>query len=393
MKTKFILLTILINYSLILSGQTFTAREILMKSSLALKEHNMFNYDAHFRIKHFDSSDTSEIIDYKCTILKVPADTILKYYAKIYNNDEERIYDGFNVLLIWHNQKKIIIDNPHITGRNFANNNIKRECIPNFIYSENPYNYYLTEAKDMRIEEVFIDNKKVWKIEISLPTDEEITFFNKIVYISQDNFFPVRIESFAKYQNIQNEYTELILKNIQALNTSDTNFLNFYKYPEDYDEETYKEPKINYKLLANGTSFIPCVGVDLSGSKRSITPDNIADKLILLDFWYLGCPPCLRAMPKLAEIAKNYEKQGLTVFGLDPFDGQNKLAEIEIFAKRLRVEYNLLIIDKTLSEQYQVKSYPTIYLIKNGVIIYSHIGYSEDNMKELENIIKSNLIE
>jgi thiol-disulfide isomerase/thioredoxin len=391
MKTKLILIVILIHSGVILTGQNNDAKEVLLKSSYALKEHNMFNYEAKFRIKKFDSSDTSGIIDYKCTILKAPTDTILGYYARIYNKDEERIYDGFNVLLIWHNQKQIVKDNPHISGRNFANNNIKRECIPNFLYSGNPYNYYISEARGMKLSEVSIDNNKVWKIEISLPTDEEITFFKRIVYLDQDSFYPVRIESFAKYKNIQDEYSELILKNIVGLNNSDNNFLNFYKYPEGYDAEIFKEPTISYELLANGTAFIPFVGVDLNGHDHLLTSDNITGNLILIDFWYLGCPPCLRAMPELAKISKKYKKQGLTILGLDSFDGPNKREEIKMFAKKLGVEYTLLNVDTTLSEKYKAKSYPTIYLIKTGVIIYSQIGYTEEKMKELENIIILNL--
>lgn len=344
-------------------------------------------------MKYFDSSDTSVVLSYQCTILKAPTDTILNYYARVYNEDEERIYDGFNAFLIWHNQKMIVKENPHTTGSPFVKKNIKKECIPNFIYSENPYNYYLTEATRMRLSEISLDNEKVWKIEIDLPVNEEITFFKRILYIEQTNFYPVKLESFARFQNIQDEYSELIMSDIQGIDAPDNDFLNYYNYPEDYTEEIYKEPKIDYELLANGTSFIPVFTTEMNGTNHLLSLNEIAGKLIILDFWYLGCPPCLRTIPKLVEIANKYKHQGLTVYGLNPYDGQNRSEEIEKFAKKFRIEYQLLFVDKSVSEKYRVKSFPTLYVVKNGVIIYSQIGYTSAKMTELENFIKSNITE
>jgi hypothetical protein len=48
--------------------------------------------------------------------------------------------------------------------------------------------------------------------------------------------------------------------------------------------------------------------------------------------------------------------------------------------------------DYTLFERaYQVKAYPTLYLVKNSSIIFSHLGLDEASMVELEEAIQKAL--
>lgn len=373
-------------------GQELDPKEILKQSADKLRENTLYNYEAKYRIKYFDNNDTTELSNYKCTIMKSSSDTILNYYAKVYNENEERIYDGKNLLLIWHDSKSIIKRNPHVIGKDYILNNLKREHIPHFFYSKNPFNYNLTKATKMNLSDTSIEGKKVWKIEISLPTDEEITSFTEYLYIDKSSLFPVKIELFAKFQDIQDQYSELILNNIIASKSLDNDFSGFYKYPVGYEEEIRNAPNIDFKLLSNGTKFIPFTGVNISNKFYSIDSNSIENKLILIDFWYVACAPCIRAMPILARISNDYKGQGLEVLGLNPIDSSSYgMENIKKFAAKYNVNYQLLTIDKDISDAYLINSYPTLYLIKNGTIIYSHIGYSEDKMRELEQFIISNL--
>ena len=104
------------------------------------------------------------------------------------------------------------------------------------------------------------------------------------------------------------------------------------------------------------------------------------------------------SMYLVSEFAKNYfhnillnSEKGKAI-GLSYFKERGFSDEIiKKFAEIHNVKYELLTIDKYISAVYLVNAYPTIYLIKNGSIIYSNVGYSEDKMKELEQFIISNL--
>lgn len=47
---------------------------------------------------------------------------------------------------------------------------------------------------------------------------------------------------------------------------------------------------------------------------------NLLGKVVVLNFWYAGCAPCRAEMPDLAEIANEYEDQGVVVVGVNVRD-------------------------------------------------------------------------
>jgi thiol-disulfide isomerase/thioredoxin len=47
---------------------------------------------------------------------------------------------------------------------------------------------------------------------------------------------------------------------------------------------------------------------------------NLLGRVVVLNFWYAGCPPCRAEMPDLAEIASDYENQNVVVVGVNVRD-------------------------------------------------------------------------
>lgn len=392
MKQITLLLTLTWLGSGTIQAQISDPKLVLQKSAETLKSKALFQYEAIHRIKYFDNQDTTKSGTYQCTVQKASTDTVLNYYVHLANSEEERVYDGYNFLLIWHQSKKILKDNPAASGKKFAQNNIKRDFIPSFFYSSTPFKAYLNEAKELKLSSLNWGKTKVWKVEVWMPTDEEITLLKRVLYIDQQTYLPLKVEGFAKYQNIQDEYFELILNKVTAKTAVSGDFTQFYNYPLAYTEEIFKAPKINYDLLPNGADFIPVAGQDLQEKALTINLEAIQDKLVLLDFWYLACGNCLLAMPHLSKLAEKYQSQGLQVYGLNPYDDPAKKRETaQKFLDKFQVKYPQVFVPKTVPEQYQIKVYPSMYLIKNGKVVYAHLGYSEAQMKELEAEILKNL--
>ncbi len=373
------------------SSQLADPREILQKSAELLKEMNLFRYESAYRIKYFDNQDTTPVSIQQCIVLKAPKDTILNYCARVADQDAERVYDGVNFLMIWHKNKKILRDNPHVTGKKFASNNIQKSHIPGFLYSNQPFNAYLTEAERLSLTEARLYGQKCWKIEVLFPANEEITFVKRVVFIDQESGFPMRIEGYAKFQDIQDEYWELDLKNIRAERKENAVFTDFYTYPEGYAEEVYTAPNFSFELLREGSAWIPFEGKDLAGNP--VVPDSAGSSgLVLIDFWYLACAPCMRAMPEVAALSKKYKDQGLLVLGLNPFDDPAvRSEEIKKFSARFGVEYPLVFIGKKVAESYLAKTYPTFYLFDKGKMVFAGAGYSPEKMAELDKKIKGRL--
>ncbi|MGB8852314.1 MAG: TlpA disulfide reductase family protein [Pirellulales bacterium] len=73
---------------------------------------------------------------------------------------------------------------------------------------------------------------------------------------------------------------------------------------------------------------VPNLGFTLAGlrlgrhvSGPPCTPESLAHRPVLLEFWGIHCPPCLKSMPKLEELHRGLGPQGLVVIGAHAQDG------------------------------------------------------------------------
>ena len=147
-----------------------------------------------------------------------------------------------------------------------------------------------------------------------------------------------------------------------------------YKRPELLPDDTIAP---NWSLLSLKDETV-CLS-DLKGS------------LVLIDFFYKACHPCMLALPALQNLHEKYKDKGLRIIGIDPFDTKED-DDIENFLSKRGVTYTILLGGKDVVKEYHVYGYPTIYLIdKDGSIITTQVGYGEGTEDKLEEIIKENL--
>lgn len=55
------------------------------------------------------------------------------------------------------------------------------------------------------------------------------------------------------------------------------------------------------------------LGPQVSGAP--VTPESLAHRVVLLEFWGVNCPPCIASMPKLEELHRQLSPSGLVVIG------------------------------------------------------------------------------
>lgn len=51
-------------------------------------------------------------------------------------------------------------------------------------------------------------------------------------------------------------------------------------------------------------------------NSTTMTLESQRGKVVLLDFFFHSCPPCIREMPKIMDIHEKYSKQGLVIIGV-----------------------------------------------------------------------------
>jgi peroxiredoxin len=155
----------------------------------------------------------------------------------------------------------------------------------------------------------------------------------------------------------------------------------------------YKAPKPDEPLptLANGTEAPDFLLKTLDGTYADLR--SFRGKVVLVDFFYRSCYPCMLAIPGLQEMHHHLHDSGLVVLGVNPFDTAGTV--MKRFLSGRGVTYPILIdADKSVVNTWKVRAYPTLYLIdRRGNIRYNQIGYSKETEEGIRVKVKELLQE
>ena len=122
---------------------------------------------------------------------------------------------------------------------------------------------------------------------------------------------------------------------------------------------------------------------DLDGGTFSLE-EELEKGPLVLDFWATWCKPCIKALPKVQEIARDYEGRGVRVFTIN-IDGPRNLPKVRPFIQRHKLKLPVLI-DKTnqVMKQFHVLAVPSTLIISSaGEVVYRHQGYRSGDEKKL----------
>ncbi len=109
---------------------------------------------------------------------------------------------------------------------------------------------------------------------------------------------------------------------------------------------------------------------------------------LVFDFWATWCKPCIKALPGLQAIAKEYAPRGVRVFTIN-IDGPRNQSKIQLFLRRYRLELPVLL-DKTnaLMKQFQFVAPPaTMVLARNGEVAYKREGYKHGDEAKVRQVL------
>lgn len=110
--------------------------------------------------------------------------------------------------------------------------------------------------------------------------------------------------------------------------------------------------------------------------------DVLAGKVVLLDFWAVWCPPCLRAFPKLNRIAATFPGGDVHVLGVTVFSGSRD--EVSTFLSDYDVRFPVLVAADDVPYEYGVIGVPTYLLVgTDGSISKRYAGELPDLVERL----------
>lgn len=138
---------------------------------------------------------------------------------------------------------------------------------------------------------------------------------------------------------------------------------------EDYDKQiTHKMPAFE--------------ATDMKGNTWK--SEDLIGKVVVLNYWFIGCAPCRVEIPGLNEMVEHYKGEDVVflAFSTDP------KANLEGFLKKSPFNYNIIPDAMNHTQNINIKAHPThIILDKSGNIRAQLVGGSAERHKEIMPLI------
>ena len=124
---------------------------------------------------------------------------------------------------------------------------------------------------------------------------------------------------------------------------------------------------------------------------RTLSSNELKDKIVLLDFWATWCENCVTEIPEFNKLEKEYSSRGVKVIGLAVQSGW--ASDIQKFAKQYNMRYTVLVWNDDTVSDFGVINFPNTYVIGPGWKLYKkYTGVSEskaaDIRRDIETLLK-----
>jgi peroxiredoxin len=113
--------------------------------------------------------------------------------------------------------------------------------------------------------------------------------------------------------------------------------------------------------------------------------EKLKGKIIVANFWFVECKPCVMEMPELNTLVDKYKNKDVVFLGF----AVNDKSKIKSFLKTKNFKYNVIADSKKIADLYQINAFPTHIIIdKNSIITYYTSGLGPTTIQDLETTIE-----
>lgn len=363
-------------------------QEFLSKYLDKRDKYSAYQFDVYYESKFYGWDDTL-IYQAEVEVVRKPEDTLyggLIYieldtvvYAynghvvmdgrlntsRVFIHDPERLQDR-SIKLDW---TEPIVEYAFLTRNQTARNILRNEEIRHQVVDTligvwpcKGFYYYLPDQEEITNQQIFV----------AIDTIELMVRKRVISSWFQEN------EQFQSWTYLNPRYGQQTV--IDKLNDD---FLSSFQYQEYYKSrflDTTIVNKIDYSSLEG----------KLMNSEEKFSVKSINSKVIILDFWYSSCYPCIKSIPEINKLYDQFHDRGVSVFGVNIIDDdiQNK-TRIEKYVRNNPMKYKTIMADRTTYDHWVPEGYPMLLILNNNFeLIKMHTGYTEHMADELAEIIE-----
>lgn len=321
--------------------------------------------------KRRDMSADTTIAYNKELFLKAPNDKLFGY---LYSIETDHKTEAFHRIDLYNGESiKILspIDTSFFSEKQPSAYN--QSLIGSLKFLKGLYNkrpFAITNLKDTTINGI-TNSHFIANVSDTIDNNEHL-YSRRDFYIDKQTGLPslVIIKGRYKYLEAVNDYYDETKYFDYYLNQADVTVTRF-AVPNDFHP---RKKQTVQPALALGTAAPDWTLYDANGKKISLS--QMKGKVVVLDFYFIGCTGCMLSLKPLNNIYEKYKNKEFILASINARDSKKAVLDFE---KRYKIKYPGYIKAAGVVKSYNVTAFPTYYIIdKEGKIANVTVGYNDD---------------
>lgn len=152
-------------------------------------------------------------------------------------------------------------------------------------------------------------------------------------------------------------------------------------------QQYQKDAKNNRRKLL-GSKLSDLNFTDIKG--RNYSDADFKGSIVLLNFWFTKCAPCIKEMPDLNTLNEKYKDQNVQFYAITHDDSEI----VNRFLKKIKLDLTVVTNEKKTENKLGIDFFPTSILMdeEGKVLFVSEIFNPKgDDLKQIEKIIKKKI--
>jgi thiol-disulfide isomerase/thioredoxin len=130
------------------------------------------------------------------------------------------------------------------------------------------------------------------------------------------------------------------------------------------------------RAFKKNSRFADFEETDLQGNPYKLK--DLKGKVVVINFWFINCPPCRLEIPDLNELVAQYQDNKDVVFLAIAMDDRRRLQE---FLKMMPFTYNIIEKGEHLARSNNINAFPTHLVIdREGKILFHTDGLAKNTV-------------
>lgn len=115
-------------------------------------------------------------------------------------------------------------------------------------------------------------------------------------------------------------------------------------------------------------------------SGKFISRESLKGKIVVMNFWFIGCKPCVAELPALNNLVQHYKAKNVVFIA---FGNSSRSLTVKSFLPKHRFDYQIVTDSKEYADKFNTSSWPmNMVFDQSGILQHvSHGGYVDERAK------------